>query len=279
MRHRARPAPALQPKDNMGEVVGLAAIDPWLLGLLVTFHLIAYLLFRLIYGDRHPKSRPSSTAAILAQFTTSITYACFTSVVGCWAWYGGEAEAIGGSARDRLYGRSELFQLLMVATAVYEVYNTALALVMPEYRSLDHVSHHAITCLLALFGGYPFLNYYGIFFFGVASLSSIPLCLIDLAECLGAERAELALKAIFAVLFLGFRTIYWPIVSFSFWSDCLSALRADTPGLQAHSTIAYSLFLFANAGLTGLQWFWTTKIVRGIAQAVAGEDKAKQKEQ
>ena len=85
------------------------------------------------------------------------------------------------------------------------------------------------------------------------------------------------LQAAFAVLFILFRTFYWPLVSFHFWSDSMAALSADDaapPGVpRAHSVAAYAVFLVANLGLTSLQLLWTTKIVR----AVMGGDGAKKK--
>jgi hypothetical protein len=252
-----------------GPVVDLSQIDPKVLGLLVAFHVASYLVYRGKFGDRLAPGKQSSIAAICTQCTTGLCYACFTTWFGMQAWYGGELDAIGGSARGRLYGHSETFEKLMVATAVYETYNTVLVCFMPEYRTVAFIGHHVTTCLLALFGSYPFLNYYGIFFFGVASISSVPLCLIDVAAALEAKAMHTALNAVFAVLFLVFRTAYWPYVSYGFWSDALSALRGEIPGVQAHSPPAYLVFLAANIGLTGLQWLWTSRVLQGIVDAVS----------
>ena len=248
-------------------VLDIGVLDLSWLGGLVAVHATIYLLLRFLLGARRLPNAQSTVAAVVTYNITATCFACFTTVLGFRAWYGGEVDAIGATAQGRLFGRSETFQVLATATAVYEVYNTALTAVMPEYRTLDFVGHHFTTFLLALFGSYPFLNYYGVFFFGVASVSSIPLCAAELAKYLGSKELVSVFQAIFALLFIGFRTIYWPCVSFHFWADSVAALRgeAGTNAPAVHSGAAFALFLVANLGLTGLQLLWTSKILKAVA--------------
>ena len=171
-------------------VLDVGVLDLSWLGGLVALHAVLYLLLRALFGNRRLPDARSTIAAVLTYNITATCFACGTTVLGFRAWYGGEMDAISGSAAGRLYGRSETFQVLVAATdsnhehcaaslhpsrqqatlraqvlatatAVYEVYNTALTAVMPEYRTLDFVGHHFTTFLLALFGSFPFLNYYG----------------------------------------------------------------------------------------------------------------------
>ena len=87
-----------------------------------------------------------------------------------------------------------------------------------------------------------------------------------LTRYLGSEQLVSVLQAIFALLFVGFRTLYWPCVSYHFWADSVAALRgeagADVPAV--HSGAAFGLFLVANLGLTGLQLLWTSKIFKAL---------------
>ena len=87
-----------------------------------------------------------------------------------------------------------------------------------------------------------------------------------LTRYLGSEQLVSLLQAIFALLFVGFRTLYWPCVSYHFWADSVAALRgeagADVPAV--HSGAAFGLFLVANLGLTGLQLLWTSKIFKAL---------------
>ena len=140
-------------------VLDISVLDLSWLGGLVAVHAALYLILRFHLGGRRLPGAQSTVAAVVTYNITATCFACFTTVLGFRAWYGGEVDAIGATAQGRLYGGSETFQVLATATAVYEVYNTALTAVMPEYRTLDFVGHHFTTFLLALFGSYPFLNY------------------------------------------------------------------------------------------------------------------------
>lgn len=258
----------------MKPAIDLDVLNLKLLATLFACHAALYIVMQLLVGDRRIPEKQSPVAMILTYNCMGVCYAALTTVLGFRAWFGAEAQAISGSAHGRLYGLSETMQTIAVLTAVYEVYNTILTIVMPEYRTMEFIAHHATTCVLALCSAYPFLNYYGLFFMGVSSVSTIPLCLIEIFECLEADRVVFVLHRIFAFLFLCVRTCYWPLVSWGFWSDALSALRADTLELQVHNKAVYILFLVANFGLTGLQLVWTGTIIGGIAESAWGEKKS-----
>ena len=133
-------------------VIDIGVLNLSWLGGLVTAHAAIYLILRFLWGARQgPKAR-STLAAVVTYNITATCFACYTTVLGFRAWYGGEVDAIGATAQGRLYGGCETFQVLASVTAVYEAYNTALTAVMPEYRTLDFVGHHFTTLLLALFG-------------------------------------------------------------------------------------------------------------------------------
>ena len=133
-------------------VIDIGVLNRTWLGGLVAVHAAIYLILRFLYGARQGPKAQSTFAAVVTYNITATCFACYTTVLGFRAWYGGEVDAIGATAQGRLYGGSETFQVLASATAVYVVYNTALTAVMPEYRTLDFVGHHFTTFLLALFG-------------------------------------------------------------------------------------------------------------------------------
>jgi hypothetical protein len=259
-------------------VVDWSLLDPYVLAAIIALHGTLAVLFRLVYGSRLAPSlaqapgQASRTllADMLAYDSVAVCYAIFTLYVGATSWFGwcdpaDAASAVGGSMHDRLYGRSERFMLLGVATACYEAYNVVVVVAcIPEYRTPIHLTHHATTCFLALFGGYPFLQYYGFFFFGLANASSVPLCLGEALGALGFSTAALLCQVLFAVAFLVVRTIYWPLVSYGFWQDCLAYLRAG----DAHSSATVSFFLAANVILTGMQALWTHAVLRGVGEAL-----------
>ena len=82
-------------------------------------------------------------------------------------------------------------------------------------------------------------------------------------------RLHEALRVIFCVFFLIFRTFYWPIGSFRYWRDALAALGGAAP---VHSTPCHVFILAANVGLTGLQFYWTKLILEGLAAKLAESD-------
>lgn len=136
-------------------VLDISVLDLSWLGGLVAVHATVYLILRFLLGARRLPNAQSTVAAVVTYNITATCFACFTTLLGFRAWYGGEVDVIGATVQGRLYGGSETFQVLATATAVYEVYNTALTAVMPEYRTLDFVGHHFTTFLLALFGSAP----------------------------------------------------------------------------------------------------------------------------
>ena len=152
-------------------------------------------------------------------------------------------------------------------TYVFELYNTVAVLLLPEYRTAAFVGHHVVTCLLAYLSLTPFLHYYGFFFFGLAAVSSVPLAIVEVTKSTGMTSLSEVLKMLFAVLFLAIRTAYWPVVSYGFWQDTLGALSDGS----VHSVPAAVIFLVANVGLTGLQFYWTTLIISGIVEMSQGK--------
>ena len=114
---------------------------------------------------------------------------------------------------------------------------------------------------------HPFAHYFCFFYFGLASISSVPLALVEIAELNGRSAIAEGLKSIFAVLFLAFRTAYWPFVCYVFWGDMLSVLSDGT----CHSHATAYIFLGAQVFLTGLQWLWTGKIISGIQEMAKGK--------
>ena len=212
------------------------------------------------------KSKDSTDLSVIVAYNSvAAVHAGYCSVVGCGAWFNGEANWIGGSARHRLYGTSGAFESLATWTMAYEFLNTMFCIVVPQYRTAAFISHHAVTCLLALLSFAPFLHYYGIFFFGVAAVSNVPLSFVDIFTAAGFVGCDKAARSVFALAFLAIRAAYWPVVSFGFWQDSVQALRSEQ---GVHSTVAVLTYLGANIGLTLLQFLWTTKVVRGVAKAL-----------
>lgn len=221
-----------------------------------------------LYANDELGSNRSLVADILAYNIISLSFAIYCSVLGVRAWFGVAAATLEGSAKDRLYKYSPAVEQLCVVTTAYEAFNVVASIALPEYRTVDFIGHHVTTLILGVIGFHPWCHYYMIFFFGVATVSSVPLCL---AECFnafgGLEAFEMAARGIFALKFVAIRTLYWPYVSYYFWKDMLYALAGRKIG-RVHSVAAYLFLLAANIGLTSLQFVWTGLIVSAVNDAL-----------
>jgi len=258
----------------------LERLNLQLLGVILVAHFTLFGFFYLIFGNRRntgavmggadsdnvkisKTEQGSLLATVLAYNILAVVYASFCAYTGTMAWFDGSAEAISGTLFDRLYGYSEPYANMAAVTIAYEAYNTAAVLYVREYCNIQFFGHH-VTCLaLGIMSMHPFCHYYGTFFFGLTAISSVPLALIELTQCAGLEAAQEACRVLFCIVFLAFRTIYWPIESYKYWCDALAALNGE---VIVHSHAAHLFLLLANIGLTGLQFFWTTLIFRGIAE-------------
>jgi len=238
----------------------------WMIG-----HLALSLLLATVYGERRSRSavmggtgkadaKASRIRDLVAYNILTLFYQSYVAYLGTQAWFGGHADTINGSPHDRLYASTDVTRILFIATASFELYNTLAVRLLAEYDTYEFIGHHAITLLISATGFHPFLHYYGIFFIGVAAISSVPLALIELANICFPSLTE-PLQIAFCATFVPFRTCYWPLVSYHFWLDIIEALQADT----VHSIPAAAIFMLANIGLTLLQWFWSTKIAAGVA--------------
>ena len=107
------------------------------------------------------------------------------------------------------------------------------------------------------------------------------------------ERFPITMAAcggIFAVLFILFRVVVWPLVGLHFWRDGLAQFGysgtvqvagmtfvmgdADTSATDVapmHSPAVVGLFLLVNIGLTLLQVIWLKEILEKVASLLRGE--------
>ena len=218
-----------------------------------------------VQGGAEKVTEESLLAYILGYTGVSLIFATYCAVLGLKGWFfDKDINSVSASQLHRLYARSAVAERLCIATAAYETFNVVAVLVLPEYRSVAYIGHHVTTLVLSVLAFHPWCHYYIIFFFGVATTSSLPLCMFESLDALGWYSAADAVKPLFAVSFLAIRTAYWPLVSLGFWQDALWALSSRKS--RVHSTGAYILLMVANIGLTSLQFLWTGEIAKGIAK-------------
>mmetsp|Transcript_68267 Transcript_68267/g.128926 ORF Transcript_68267/g.128926 Transcript_68267/m.128926 type:complete len:138 (+) Transcript_68267:3-416(+) len=136
-------------------------------------------------------------------------------------------------------------------------------------RRLEYLIHHAGTALVALVSlttrPHGFCLYCVAFYMGVSEVSSIPLAIMELFD----KNAGLAEKyaginavcrAIFAVLFVSFRCLYWPWVSLDQFKSVLSS---KVPRALSSSV------LIGGIGFMSLQLYWGSLIAKEVMKMLA----------
>ena len=129
------------------------------------------------------------------------------------------------------------------------------------------IGHHLFTAALGYFGLHPYLHGAGLFFFGVAELSNVPLCFYEIFKYLKPAGYQEKYKMLyelaqvsFALSFVVLRLIIWPIKSWVFWQGSIELLSSG----KAHSQFVVGFFLLANMFLTGLQFMWGWSIIQFV---------------
>ena len=227
------------------------------------------------WGNRWPKTVEGTRGADIVAYELTSCFVClFVGLAGSYAWLNMCTSCNFDSIEnDRIYGRSEYFEKYLAAPLLsYQFWNFVICLVIDEMRDVLLLVHHVASGLCALFSVHPFLQYYGLFFFGVPEITSVPLTFVSLTKSFPSLKTDYPImyemnKWTFGILFLVIRLAMWTYVSVFYWIDTVHLLTAvDAP--EPHSMFVVGYYCFANVVLTGMQYFWGFKI---IAQ-VTGEE-------
>jgi hypothetical protein len=197
-------------------------------------------------------------------------------VIGCGAVADGSYSELSITSVTRIHGfHHSGFQELAQWTCAYEVWNALTACIIPHYRTKEFLGHHIVTALLAKLSQQYGPAFYGIFFFGLASISTLPLALVDIFRYGPKELAEqwptinTICRVSFAILFLLIRGVIWPIMSFIFWWD---AIQNMIHGEDDNSPPSWwlGILLISNTFLGTLQMIWGVKIWKGLSKVLFG---------
>ena len=245
------------PTGSAPHIVSLRTII-WLICLLLAPLLLRFFFVQVAKLDK-------TTAGLAAYNLTALAPNLYLVCVGARAWMFEDLSNVSGTYAGRLYASLPAGENVHSVTIAYEAWNSVAAIAIPEYRSWAFVGHHAVTLYLAVLGTHPFAHYYALFFLGLASVSSVFLCVSDVFKHSAvlqemAPTLALALRLCFALSFLAVRTCMWPVMSFRFIKDVLDACDA---GVHYSQWVA-CVYIGANAFLTLLQGLWSWYIIRGI---------------
>ena len=170
-------------------------------------------------------------------------------------WYGWLYDR-GTVDQDHLYGKSETAQRLGHIMTGYQFWNLLLCAFIKEYRTGAFLGHHITTAILSYSIPRPFVNYYALFFIGIAETSNFPLSLMDIMKGLELEPVYPKLAAVvrytFALSFYVLRVFIWPYASYLFWIDALE--KFDQRSFKA----------YFDTVLSWQYWFEPLAILLGI---------------
>eukprot|EP00045_Choanoeca_perplexa_P007939 m.72834 g.72834 ORF g.72834 m.72834 type:complete len:267 (+) comp14285_c0_seq2:872-1672(+) len=245
-----------------------------LLGLCILHLVLKYGIFKNI-AFTHSK------AGVMAFETIAGVCVTYLTIQGFVGWF------VDPTPIDKLYTplpRAFEMSELMVA---YQLYDLITMFIYKDLFTIAMLVHHILAGILALNGLYNFMHGYCYFFFGLIEVTNIPLTIIDIFKhypdlIKQYPNTYTAIRNFFAISFILFRLIMWPIVSFEFWTATLTALssgqiaKATRFGQPWLETTAAVTFLVANAGLTFLQCLWGKTIINGIYKQFFGRKTDKQ---
>ena len=189
----------------------------------------------------------------------------FISYMGFAMWQDLSMDAVPATAHGRVYMYLPKFALTCVAMLAFQLKNLVDSI---HYNDGPEFVAHHLVCIFVAFGSLhgQFLHLYGIFFFGLSEISTaIVSALACFDDKLGVAElgdyfpnAKIAIGGTFTLAFIALRIVVWPYLSYLLTLDC-NVLLADG---TAHSPpIVYS-FLGCLLGLTCLQFFWLTEILK-----------------
>jgi len=148
-------------------------------------------------------------------------------------------------------------------------------------RNNEMLAHHIMAFTLSVLGmTYSYAYYYSPFFMGIIELSSVPLVTVDFFKDFKQLRPKYPLinevgRTAFAILFVFFRILYWPIVTLQFWQDSMHELSDIAAGDSAIPLGCVLTFLVSNLLLTAMQAYWGSLVVKALAQKLLGDESHK----
>lgn len=178
---------------------------------------------------------------------------------------------------SRLNAEHEGFAQLSQITFAYEVFNTLSCIVMPQYRTVEFLGHHVLTMMIAKMSQAHGPEFYGLFYLGIASVSTLFLVFVDIFRYgpISLKRnfgmVNTAAQVLFALSFLLVRAVIWPLMNCAFWRDAVINLR--DPPEDGGTWRPYLIgLLLANTFLGALQILWAGRIVKRLKKIIGGKD-------
>jgi hypothetical protein len=243
----------------------------WFFGIPVAYFTLVFLFRALNLWEFKTRKggRSSDIMAFELCALVSVTYLGIAGVIGQYDLFGVE-ESVALST-NMFYAKSSFVENHLIYPMVtFQGWNVLLCFFSPDLRDPAMIGHHLVTATLGYLGFHPYLHGAGLFFFGIAELSNVPLTIYDIFKYFKAANFQTKYPMLyqlsqvsFALSFIVLRLIIWPIKSWTFWMGSIDLLQKGT----AHSNFAVGFFLLANVFLTLLQFLWGWQIIKFLLPA------------
>jgi hypothetical protein len=246
-------------------------------GLIPVLYILVNVFLR-IASRGIPRTVRGTDGPSMMAFELVSCFCCFyVGVAGTMAWFDICPDCdLENIKADRIYGQSDFFERHLSAPLLtYQLWNFVFCLTVTELRDPVALVHHFASGLCAYFSLHPYLQYYGLFFYGVPEVSSVPLTFLSLSKSFpflktDYPRVYSLSKWSFGILFLIIRLVMWTRNSILYWVETMQLVTTGTP----HSMFVVGFYCFANVVLTSMQYFWGYKI---ILQMMNGGKEVKKK--
>jgi hypothetical protein len=235
----------------------------WFIGIpLFYFSLVGIFRFFNLWNF---KTRRGSCASDIMAFQIvaglCVTYLSCAGVIGRFELFG--VDAYQQLVNDPWWGRSLYVENhLLFPMICYQFWNLILCIFCKDLNDPAMIGHHAVTGFLAYFMLAPYAQYQTFFFSGIVEISNLPLTLMDIfkyfPELANAYPTINSLsRNSFGILFIILRLLIWPVLSYSFVKGSIELIL----NRKSHSNFVIGFFVFSNLFLTGLQFYWGSKIL------------------
>lgn len=218
---------------------------------------------------------------MMAHYVPFLIAFIWMAYYGAYLWF--FDETMNDPTFDKIWGYHPKSELITVSMLAIQSYDTPISIIVPDLRAFTFVMHHAVVLSLSILClRYRAFYYYAVYFLGVIELSSPWLAIVDamrdfpkLGERFPAIN-EVA-RVIFAVTFFAVRVVGWVPVSIGFWRDALSLLQEDA-AMHTMPKWVPVFWLTTHAGLTCLQAWWASLILRAVYAMLTGDEEYRKNE-
>lgn len=191
---------------------------------------------------------------------------------GTWLGYFGDIARLEG---ENPYQDSEDVRIkILIPMMVYQFWNLICCSALKEFSDIPSLMHHLIAMLLSFFCQAPIWLYYATYFLACSEISTIPLTIVDIFAKFPRFRVRFeglnaVSRVLFVVAFMSARVFYFPYLDFRFWHHCYRVISNNE---YVHSYPVFYFFLLSNIFMTGLQFFWASKMLGFLKKTFSSRD-------